>query len=245
MVAAEPQRGMRSLHGLGLHADVIEMEELAGERHLRLGPQRLHDAQPFGEPGGAARGRQADRGVHARVPAEPDARDEAPSTELIDGRQHLGEMDRTAQRAQEHRRSQPQMRRVSRGIREEDDGLETGHPTHDLLDDPRAVKSKRFGSSQHLADSPGLHALGHERLRNGNGQLDAPAHAAERYQGGATVYSEQPARDSRRGASMSGVKDAIARALDRAGDELEQLSRKIHDHPELGYQEVKASGWLA
>src|SRR6266852_2335975 len=43
---------------------------------------------------------------------------------------------------------------------------------------------------------------------------------------------------------MSGVKDDIARALDRAGDELEQLSRKIHDHPELGYQEVKASGWL-
>ena len=44
---------------------------------------------------------------------------------------------------------------------------------------------------------------------------------------------------------MSAVKDEIARALDRAGDELEQLSRKIHDHPELGYQEVKASAWLA
>src|SRR5262245_20529483 len=44
---------------------------------------------------------------------------------------------------------------------------------------------------------------------------------------------------------MSSVKDDIARALDRAGDELEQLSRKIHDHPELGYQEVKAAGWLA
>src|SRR5712692_8134246 len=43
---------------------------------------------------------------------------------------------------------------------------------------------------------------------------------------------------------MSGVKEEIVCALDRAGDELEQLSRKIHDHPELGYQEVKASGWL-
>src|SRR5881409_3873391 len=43
---------------------------------------------------------------------------------------------------------------------------------------------------------------------------------------------------------MSAVKDEIARALDRAGDELEQLSRKIHGHPELGYQEVKAAGWL-
>ena len=44
---------------------------------------------------------------------------------------------------------------------------------------------------------------------------------------------------------MSSVKEELSRALDRAGDELEQLSRKIHDHPELGYQEVKASGWLA
>src|SRR5438034_4220422 len=52
-------------------------------------------------------------------------------------------------------------------------------------------------------------------------------------------------RHSHRGATMSAVKDEIARALDRAGDELEQLSRQIHHPPELGYQEVKASAWLA
>ena len=44
---------------------------------------------------------------------------------------------------------------------------------------------------------------------------------------------------------MSHVKDDIARALDRLADDLEQLSRKIHDHPELGYQEVNAAGWIA
>ena len=43
---------------------------------------------------------------------------------------------------------------------------------------------------------------------------------------------------------MSTVKDQIATAVDRLGDELESLSRRIHDHPELGYQEVKAAGWL-
>ena len=43
---------------------------------------------------------------------------------------------------------------------------------------------------------------------------------------------------------MSAVKDQIATAVDRLGDELESLSRRIHDNPELGYQEVKASGWL-
>jgi metal-dependent amidase/aminoacylase/carboxypeptidase family protein len=43
---------------------------------------------------------------------------------------------------------------------------------------------------------------------------------------------------------MTGLKDAIARAIDNLGDDLEALSRKIHDNPELGYLEVKAAGWL-
>src|SRR5258706_3868441 len=44
---------------------------------------------------------------------------------------------------------------------------------------------------------------------------------------------------------MSEAKDRIGQAVDRLGDELEALSRQIHDHPELAYQEVKAAGWLA
>jgi amidohydrolase len=43
---------------------------------------------------------------------------------------------------------------------------------------------------------------------------------------------------------MSAVKDLIATAVERLGDDLESLSRRIHDNPELGYQEVKAAGWL-
>ena len=44
---------------------------------------------------------------------------------------------------------------------------------------------------------------------------------------------------------MSALKDAIGRAVDGLADELESLSRRIHTNPELGYQEVKASGWLS
>jgi amidohydrolase len=44
---------------------------------------------------------------------------------------------------------------------------------------------------------------------------------------------------------MSTVKDLVAGAVDRVGDELESLSRRIHDHPELGFQEVKAAAWLS
>ncbi len=43
---------------------------------------------------------------------------------------------------------------------------------------------------------------------------------------------------------MRAEKHAIVEAVDRLGDELEKLSRQIHDNPELGYEEVKACGWL-
>ena len=44
---------------------------------------------------------------------------------------------------------------------------------------------------------------------------------------------------------MSGVKDLVPQAVDRLADDLEKLSRQIHDNPELAYQEVKAAAWLA
>ena len=44
---------------------------------------------------------------------------------------------------------------------------------------------------------------------------------------------------------MSTLKTDIQRAADGLARELEELSRKIHDHPELGYQEVQACGWLS
>jgi amidohydrolase len=43
---------------------------------------------------------------------------------------------------------------------------------------------------------------------------------------------------------MNTVKDAISQAVDRLADELEALSLKIHDHPELAYQETQACAWL-
>jgi len=44
---------------------------------------------------------------------------------------------------------------------------------------------------------------------------------------------------------MSALKDAVGRAVDGLADELEALSHRIHANPELGYQEVKAAGWLS
>jgi amidohydrolase len=44
---------------------------------------------------------------------------------------------------------------------------------------------------------------------------------------------------------MSPVKDLIDQTVERLGDDLERLSLRIHGHPELAYEEVKAAGWLA
>jgi len=43
---------------------------------------------------------------------------------------------------------------------------------------------------------------------------------------------------------MDDLKRLINEAVDRLGDELDALSRRIHDHPELGFKEVQAAGWL-
>jgi amidohydrolase len=44
---------------------------------------------------------------------------------------------------------------------------------------------------------------------------------------------------------MRAEKRAIVEAVDRLGAQLDELSRRIHDHPELGYEEVRACGWLS
>ena len=40
------------------------------------------------------------------------------------------------------------------------------------------------------------------------------------------------------------LKPKVAAAVDRLADELESLSHRIHDHPELCFKEEKAHAWL-
>src|SRR5881392_2912855 len=43
---------------------------------------------------------------------------------------------------------------------------------------------------------------------------------------------------------VDALKPRIAAAVDRLADELEALSHRIHDHPELAFKEEKAHAWL-
>ncbi|HSB41325.1 MAG TPA: amidohydrolase [Methylomirabilota bacterium] len=44
---------------------------------------------------------------------------------------------------------------------------------------------------------------------------------------------------------MNALKRSIAESVDRLGDELTELSLRIHAHPELAFEERRACGWLA
>jgi len=41
------------------------------------------------------------------------------------------------------------------------------------------------------------------------------------------------------------VKPTVTEAVDRLADDLERLSHRIHDTPELAFKEEQAHGWLA
>jgi amidohydrolase len=43
---------------------------------------------------------------------------------------------------------------------------------------------------------------------------------------------------------LDALKPRVAAAVDRLADDLEALSHRIHDHPELGFEETRAHGWL-
>jgi len=45
-------------------------------------------------------------------------------------------------------------------------------------------------------------------------------------------------------ASVDPLKPRVSEAVDQLADELEQLSHRIHDHPELAFKEEQAHGWL-
>src|ERR1700716_1739365 len=44
--------------------------------------------------------------------------------------------------------------------------------------------------------------------------------------------------------SADAVKPKVAEAVDRLGDDLERLSHRIHESPELAFKEEKAHAWL-
>ena len=98
----DTDRRRRLLVWLGDHRDVLEPMELALIRHRLLRPCLLHDVEHLREPLAAFAIGHAIRLVGARHTAAPDAEDQPPVADLIDGRRLLGQAQRMAQRQHLH-----------------------------------------------------------------------------------------------------------------------------------------------
>src|SRR5437667_458621 len=178
VMAAEPEGRVGLLQRLRLHRPVLELEELALEGDARLGPQALHEREPFREARRPAHRVETERGVDARVAAEPDADREPPAAQVIERRQALGEVDRASQRGEQDRGAEPQTLRARRRVREEHDRLEAPDPAQDLLDDPGTLKTERLGARQELADATHVERPLHDGLGDRDPELDPTLHAA-------------------------------------------------------------------
>src|SRR5688500_8069978 len=176
MMAAEPQRRMRLLHGLGLHGGIVDGEELALHRYARLRPQPLHEREPFLEACGTALRSEAVCRVHARVAAEAHAGDETAAAELVDRCKTFRKMDRVTERGEENGGPQAHALCEPGRVREEIDRLEAGHSAQDLLDHPRAMEPERFRAAEKAVDSQQVDRTLAKRLRNGDSERNPAVH---------------------------------------------------------------------
>ncbi|PYN31747.1 MAG: amidohydrolase [Candidatus Rokuibacteriota bacterium] len=116
---------------------------------------------------------------------------------------------------------------------------EPGHP-----DDPAPHEDRAGQHADPLARLRGgrresARAHRHPHRREGDGDDDArPARRAGPGQAGSGRVPEDQV------SAPGDLKQKVAGAVDRIADDLEALSHKIHDTPELCFQEEKAHGWL-
>src|ERR1700691_5635129 len=89
---------VRLLERLGLHRRVLELPELTVEGDARLGPQRLHQRDPLGEPGHVTGRVHAEGGKRAVPAAGADTDLDPAPAELIQRAYALGQVHPTVHR---------------------------------------------------------------------------------------------------------------------------------------------------
>ena len=104
---------MRLLYRLGLEDDIVEMDMLAGEARLSIGPELEERLDIFvGDLAALSEIRRLDGLEFLLQPTGADAERQASARQNVDGRQHLGRQYRGAMRHHHHRGDEPQPRRL-------------------------------------------------------------------------------------------------------------------------------------
>src|SRR5689334_8038641 len=97
MIAAEPDRWMRPLHGLERDRATLEAEDLAAIVDGRLRPQRLDELDRLAEPPHAALARHPEVAVVVGTP-QADAEDRAAPADDVERGHLVRDVDRMAHR---------------------------------------------------------------------------------------------------------------------------------------------------
>src|SRR5580704_6288910 len=107
-MAAEPDRHLAGFRAR-VDATVVELGEFAGEFHVRLGPQRLHEAYLFLGTLAARMEIRAQPLELDLVPADADAEAKAALAQRIEAGRLLGHQRRLALRQDQHARGKPHL----------------------------------------------------------------------------------------------------------------------------------------
>jgi hypothetical protein len=159
-VAADPERWMGLLQGLGLEEQVVELRVAAPERRRPLRPQLDHRAQVLVGHRAALGEGHAEHPALGLDPAGAHAEDHAPAAQRVERRDHLGGDDRLAVRHDQHRRSElhamggagqhaERHQRVEDRLAEVDD---VGAGDDDVIAHPHRVIAEGLGAHGGAAD---------------------------------------------------------------------------------------------
>src|SRR3989454_8716880 len=159
-VAADPDRRVRLLQGLGLEHEPAEPRVLARERRRAAGPELLHRRQILVGHGAALREGHAEGGALGGDPAGADAEHDAPAGERVERGDHLGGDDRVAIRDDEHSGAEPDPAGRPGDDGERHEGVEDrlaeiddiGERHHDVIADPDGVVAELLGPDGRAPD---------------------------------------------------------------------------------------------
>src|SRR5438445_11102831 len=168
MAGAEPDRGMRLLEWFGLHGCILQLPETPVDVDSRLRPERLHQPQPFVEPGHQTGGIDLKRGKHSMPPSGADADLDPTAAQLVQSAQVLREVNRAVQRGDEHDAAQAYPLGAGGRAAQSLHRAHERHRAERLLQRPGALEAERLGPRHVRPEASRIEFTVRNELRDGD-----------------------------------------------------------------------------
>src|SRR5205823_12520220 len=168
MAGAEPDRGMRLLKWFRLHRGVLQLPEPPVEVDPRLRPERLHQPQPFVEPGHQTGRIDLKGGEHPMPPSGADADLDPTAAQLVQSAQVLREVNRAVQRGDEHDAAQAYPLGAGSRVAQSLQRAHERHRAERLLQRPGALEAERLGPRHVRPEASRIEFTVRNELRDGD-----------------------------------------------------------------------------